>query len=121
LNFDPSHLYWLGIDPIQALKDYSEKIFHAHAKDTEIIPEGEYRYGIAGKQIDPEPWKSGWWRYRIPGLGEIDWNIFISTLQEYGYDQFLSIEHEDPVWEGSEEKIKAGLKLGYKHLSQFVL
>ena len=121
LNFDPSHLYWLGIDPIQAVKDYSGKIFHAHAKDTEIIPEGEYRYGLAGKQIHPEPWQSGWWRYRIPGLGEIDWNSFISTLQEYGYDRYLSIEHEDPVWEGSEEKIKNGLKLGYKHLAQFVL
>jgi len=121
LNFDPSHLYWLGIDPIQAVKEYSTKIFHAHAKDTEIIPVGKYRYGIVNKQIQPEPWKSGWWRYRIPGLGEIDWNGFISTLQEYGYDQFLSIEHEDPVWEGSEEKVKTGLQLGYKHLSQFIV
>ncbi len=121
LNFDPSHLYWLGIDTIQAVKDYASKIFHAHAKDTEILPKGEYRYGIPGQQLQPEPWKSGWWRYRMPGLGEIDWNSFISTLQEYGYDQVLSIEHEDPVWEGSEEKIKTGLKLGLKHLMQSVL
>ena len=121
LNFDPSHLYWLRIDTIQAVKDYASKIFHAHAKDTEILPKGEYRYGIPGQQLQPEPWKSGWWRYRMPGLGEIDWNSFISTLQEYGYDQVLSIEHEDPVWEGSEKKIKTGLKLGLKHLAQYVL
>ena len=44
----------------------------------------------------------------------------ISTLQENDYDQFLSIEHEDPVWEGSEEKIKSGLKIAHKHLTQFL-
>lgn len=121
LNLDPSHLYWLGIDYIQTIKDYAEKIFHAHAKDTEILLNGKYKYGIFGTQVKPTPWKSGWWRYRMPGLGEIDWQKFISVLQEYGYDYVLSIEHEDPVWEGTEEKIQAGLKLGYKHLSQFVV
>jgi sugar phosphate isomerase/epimerase len=121
LNLDPSHLYWLGIDYLQAAEDYAEKIFHAHAKDTEILAEGEYKYGLFGRQIDPVPWKSGWWRYRMPGLGEIDWSKFISVLQENGYDNVLSIEHEDPIWEGSEEKVKTGLKLGYKYLSQFVV
>lgn len=121
LNFDPSHLYWLGIDYIQAAKDFSEKIFHAHAKDAEILPEGEYRYGLFGKQIDPTAWKSGWWRYRMPGAGEINWQKVISSLQESGYDFTLSIEHEDPIWEGSEEKVKQGLQLGLKHLSQFVV
>ncbi len=121
LNFDPSHLYWLGINYLQAAADFSDKIFHAHAKDTEIIAEGEYQYGIFGRQIDPVPWKSGWWRYRMPGSGEINWQKFISTLQENGYDKVLSIEHEDPVWEGSEDKVKTGLELGLKHLSQFVI
>jgi len=121
LNYDPSHLYWLGIDYLQGVRDFASKIFHAHAKDTEMIPEGEYRYGILGQQINPQPWKSGWWRYRMPGWGEVNWQLFISILQEYGYDYVLSIEHEDPLWEGSEEKVKGGLQLGYKHLSQFVL
>jgi len=120
LNFDPSHLYWLGIDYIRAVKDFAPRIFHAHAKDTEILDEGQYKYGLFGRQINPVPWKSGWWRYRMPGFGEIDWMRFITTLQEYGYDSTLSIEHEDPVWEGSEEKVKTGLQLGLKHLSQFV-
>ena len=121
LNFDPSHLHWLGIDPIQVVKDYAPKIFHAHAKDTEFLPKGKYRYGISGKQLNPEPWKTGWWQYRMPGLGEIDWKSFISTLQGYGYDKFLSIEHEDPVWGGTEEKIKTGLKLAHNHLAQFLV
>jgi sugar phosphate isomerase/epimerase len=121
LNLDPSHLYWLGIDYLKAVKDFKSKIFHAHAKDTEILVEGRNQFGLFGKQVDPTPWKSGWWRYRMPGLGQIDWQKFISTLQENGYDYVLSIEHEDPVWEGSVEKVKAGLQLGHKHLSQFVV
>ncbi|MCB0731813.1 MAG: sugar phosphate isomerase/epimerase [Ignavibacteriae bacterium] len=121
LNFDPSHLYWLGIDHIQAVNDFAKKIFHAHAKDTELLNDGLYNYGIFGRQVEPIPWKSGWWRYRMPGWGEIDWQKFISALQENGYNNVLSIEHEDPVWEGNEEKIKTGLKLGLKHLSQFTI
>ena len=121
MNLDPSHLYWLGIDYLQATREYASKIFFAHAKDTEFLPEGQYRYGPFDKQIDPTPWKSGFWRYRMPGLGDIDWNKFISTLQENGYDYVLSIEHEDPIWEGSEDKVIKGLQLGYKHLSQFVI
>ncbi|MHB8579253.1 MAG: sugar phosphate isomerase/epimerase family protein [Ignavibacteriaceae bacterium] len=121
LNLDPSHLYWLGIDYLKAIKDFKSKIFHAHAKDTEIITEGKYQFGLFGSQINPIPWKSGWWRYRMPGLGEINWQKFIATLQENGYDNILSIEHEDPIWEGDEIKIKTGLKLGLKHLSQFVV
>jgi sugar phosphate isomerase/epimerase len=121
LNFDPSHLFWLGIDYLRAAKEFAGRIFHAHAKDTEFLWEGRYRYGSFGRQIDPIPWKSGWWRYRMPGLGSIDWGKLISTLQEAGYDDVLSIEHEDPVWEGSEEKVKTGLALGLKHLSQFTV
>jgi sugar phosphate isomerase/epimerase len=121
LNFDPSHLYWLGIDFLRAAKEYAPKIFHAHAKDAELLDDGRYRYGLFGKQLDPTPWKSGWWRYRMPGLGMIDWRRCISTLQEAGYDEVLSIEHEDPIWEGSEEKVKTGLILGRKYLSQFVV
>lgn len=121
LNLDPSHLHWLGIDYLRAVREFAPKIFHAHAKDAEILPEGRHRHSIFGTQIDPTPWKSGWWRYRLPGLGEVDWRGFISALQENGYDYVLSIEHEDPVWEGSEQKIKRGLVLGRKHLSPFII
>ena len=121
LNFDPSHLYWLGIDYLHAARDFAAKIFHTHAKDTEILDDGSYKYGVFGRQIDPEPWKSGWWRYRIPGSGGIDWKKFIDTLKKCGYDHVLSIEHEDPVWEGSEDKVKKGLLLGLKHLSPFLV
>ncbi len=75
---------------------------------------------IFGRQIEPQPWKSGWWQYRIPGLGKIDWKMLVKTMKDSGYDNVLSIEHEDPKWEGTEEKVKKGLSIGLKHLRNFV-
>ncbi|RKY75234.1 sugar phosphate isomerase/epimerase [candidate division KSB1 bacterium] len=109
LEFDPSHLFWQGIDYIKAVRDYGDRIYHIHAKDTEIIDDVLAREGILGH---------GWWRFRIPGWGDIDWQEFISTLIDVGYDWALSIEHEDPVFHG--ERRPEGLILGFKHLSQFI-
>jgi len=117
LNLDPSHLFWLGIDHERAAREYAPRIFHAHAKDTELLPEGSYRYGRVWKQLQADPWKSGWWRYRMPGRGQIDWGAFIATLRAAGYDGALSIEHEDPDFEGVEAKVKEGLALGRAHLA----
>lgn len=111
LNYDPSHLYWLFIDYLLPIKCFRDKIFHVHAKDTEILRENLGWKGIYAKD---------WWRYRIPGLGSINWGKFISELGEAGFDGVISIEHEDPVWEGSIDKVKKGLVLGRRHLSQFI-
>lgn len=119
LNFDPSHLYWLGIDYERAVRDFCEKIFHVHAKDCELLPEGLYRYGIYGPQLTSRPRDAGWWRYRLPGNGSIDWKGFIGALDDAGFEGTLSIELEDPEWEGSEEKIKAALIRGAEFLSGF--
>jgi len=113
LNFDPSHLYWMGIDYLQAAKDFSERIFHVHTKDTEILDDVVARAGM----FVP---RKRWYRYRIPGMGAVDWPQFISVLAEYGYDGPLSTEHEDPVWSGSEEKVKQGLLLAKQYLSTYV-
>jgi|UniRef100_A0A7V3REY1 sugar phosphate isomerase/epimerase len=118
LNLDPSHLYWLDIDYLAVIDDFADKIVHTHAKDTEILEDGLYENGIYGPLLKKG---KGWWRYRLPGLGEIDWQAFISVLQENGYDGVVSIEHEDPVWEGDEEKVKKGLILGYRNLSTLII
>jgi sugar phosphate isomerase/epimerase len=119
LNFDPSHLCWLGIDYSQAARDFAGKILHVHAKDVEIVAGGVYRFGILGRRLSPAPGKTGWWRYRLPGQGQVDWKSLISTLRECGYNDVLSIELEDPDWEGSEERVKSGLRHGREFLSQF--
>jgi sugar phosphate isomerase/epimerase len=112
LNLDPSHLYWLGVDYLEATKEFASRILHTHAKDTEIISKQLCKRSIYGH---------GWWRYRMPGLGRIDWGQWISVLNESGYDGVISIEHEDPVWEGSEEKVKKGLFIAKRHLTQFLV
>ena len=73
LNYDPSHLVWMGIDPVAALRPYIHRIPHAQAKDIEVDPVARNRYGWPGRAVRDDPWDVGWWRYRVPGLGQVDW------------------------------------------------
>jgi sugar phosphate isomerase/epimerase len=123
LNFDPSHLLWLGIDPVAALAPYVDKVAHAHAKDAETFPERRNRYGFFGRlgQRDQDPWDMGWWRYRIPGLGQVDFRGYVDALYEGGFDGVLSVEHEDPVWGGTPEKVEQGLRIAHRNLRGLVV
>jgi sugar phosphate isomerase/epimerase len=106
LNFDPSHLLWQDIDYIGAVDTFAKRIFHTHAKDTEV-KEGRKR--LVGNQGD------GWWRYVIPGLGQVRWGEYIAALRRNGYNGVLSIEHEDDAVEREE-----GFLIGKKYLEQFI-
>lgn len=122
LNFDPSHLIWMGIDPIAAVKPYIPFIEHAQAKDIEVNQSARNFYGFPGKAVVRDnPWDVGWWRYRVPGLGEVDWRRLIDVLYEGGFDGTLSVEHEDPLWGGSEEKVKVGLEIAYRTLRPLIV
>ena len=117
LNYDPSHLCWMGIDPVAAVRPYVDRVLHAQAKDIEVFPERRNRFGYPGKAVGrDDPWDVGWWRYRIPGLGQIDWKRVVDALYEGGFDGTLSIEHEDPVWGGSEERVKTGVEIATRTL-----
>jgi sugar phosphate isomerase/epimerase len=117
LNFDPSHLVWMGIDPVQALRPYVDRVAHAQAKDIQVFPDRRNRYGWPGKAVVREdPWDVGWWRYRVPGLGQVDWGAVVDTLYEGGFDGVLSVEHEDPVWGGTEDRIETGLQVAHRTL-----
>jgi sugar phosphate isomerase/epimerase len=105
LEFDPSHLYWQGIDHIRALREFRDRVHHVHAKDTEMLPERRYRGGINGD----------YFRFRIPGYGEINWPQFISTLDEIGYTGNMAIEHEDPIY--CDERFDEGLVRGWQVLN----
>jgi len=91
LEFDPSHLMWQWIDPYQAAKDFMDHIFMVHLKDTEIFYERLERVGNHAR---------GWWTYRLPGFGELDWHRFFCILYEAGYTGNMVIEHEDPIFSG---------------------
>ena len=105
LNFDPSHLMWQGIDYIGAVERYAKRIFHTHAKDTEVRDD---KLAYLGNQM------GGWWRYVIPGFGRVKWGEYISALRLNGYNGVLSIEHEDRAL-GREE----GFIKGKKFLKKF--
>lgn len=121
LNYDPSHLLWMGIDPVEALRPYVTKVKHAQAKDIQLFPAQRNRYGYPGRAVvRPDPWDVGWWRYRVPGLGEVDWTRIVDLLHEGGFKGALSVEHEDPVWGGTEERIEAGLRIAHRTLSPLV-
>ncbi len=110
LEYDPSHLVWLGIDYIKAIRNYGDRIYAVHAKDTEILQDQLAYKGIFGR---------GWWRYRIPGWGMIDWKAIFCALNDVGYDDSVVIEHEDPVFGG--ERTDEGLKLGLRFLNNFTV
>lgn len=120
LCYDPSHLYWMGIDCIQPIFDFKDRIYHAHAKDTEILPRGRNQFGIYGRQLQAtEP--AQWWRYRLPGYGHINWYHYLDALYQIGYDGVLSVEHEDPVWDSTPELAQRGLLLAYQFLTPFLV
>ena len=116
LCYDPSHFYWLGIDYIQPIFDFRDRIYHAHAKDTEILGEGRNQFGIYGHQLEATQ-PAQWWRYRLPGFGHVDWARYLDALYEIGYDEVLSVEHEDDLWAETPERAMRGLRLSQQFLA----
>lgn len=107
-NFDPSHLFWQGIDPVYAIKALEGAIYHFHAKDTKI---DEYNSKVNGV-LDTKSLgdvKNRSWLFRTIGYGHGSdvWNDIISTLKTCGYDGAISIEHEDALMSPTEGLEKA--------------
>lgn len=98
LNFDPSHLAWPGIDYIGAVSEFRDRIFHVHAKDVLVDEARLGRVGSIGE---------GWWRYTLPGYGRLRWGEFITALRDIGYDDVLSVEHEDRAFGADEGFLRA--------------
>jgi len=110
LEFDPSHLIRIGVDPYQAMATVKDRIAILHAKDTAIDPGSLQAVGYHGK---------GWWQYKLPGLGLIDWPRFLRQARAAGFDGTLSIEHEDAAygWPGKDLAArKDGERLGLDYL-----
>ena len=107
-NFDPSHLFWQGIDPTKAVRELKGAIFHVHAKDTKVYAANASVNGV----LDTKPYSdeiNRSWIFRTVGYGHgyEFWKDFVSTLRMVGYDYVLSIEHEDSLMSGEEGFRKA--------------
>jgi sugar phosphate isomerase/epimerase len=123
LAFDPSHLPWLGIDPLDALEHalQADMVGHVQAKDIQIDERARTRYGVFGKTAGrTSPTDVGWWRYRVPGRGQLDWNRIVDALYTAGYDGDIAVEHEDPVWAGTTAKTLHGMRIAASTLRPLI-
>ena len=114
LNLDPSHLVWQFIDYTRVVRDFGPRIFHVHAKDLEIDRDGLYENGVMSLGM-------GWQVPRLPGLGEVRWDRFISALYSIGYDWVVSIEHEDRKFEGDLDLVQRGFLLARNTLRPLIV
>lgn len=107
-NFDPSHLFWQNIDPIAAVRVLGDAIFHVHAKDTQLYPANLPLTGVLDTKPYTDERRRGW-IFRTCGYGHGPewWKEFVSTLRMFGYDNVLSIEHEDSLLSAEEGLTKA--------------
>jgi len=118
-NFDPSHLWWQGIDPLVAVRELGKEgaIYHVHAKDLRIDPTNSNRNG----NLDTKSYSdilNRSWVFRSVGYGHTLgwWKDFVSCLRMVGYDNVLSIEHEDGLMSPME-----GLRKAIEVLNQAVI
>ena len=98
VNFDPSHLFWMGADPLAAIRMLAGSIFHVHAKDTLIQPAPASINGLIDVTAN-DALNERSWRYVTLGYGHdtLWWKQFCLALRLAGYDDVLSIEHEDKL------------------------
>jgi sugar phosphate isomerase/epimerase len=113
LNYDPSHLVWLMIDHARFVDEFGPHILHVQAKDLMIDREGLYERGTLSGGI-------GWQVPRLPGLGEVDWRVFFSSLYRAGYDGDIIIEHEDRGFEGTVELVQRGFLIARDTLRPWI-
>ena len=119
LEFDPSHYVRQYIDPIRVAWQFKDRILAVHAKDTEIIQPVLQQVGIAGH---------GWWRYRIPGQGIVNWPEFLTVLLQIQFKGGIAVEHEDEFWDAPHsdklpdfpQQRKDGFILARRFLGQFL-
>ena len=112
-NFDPSHLWWQGADPLAVIAALGEAgaLAHVHAKDTELLGDRIARDGVIETTSADFPDDRAW-RFRTVGLGhpEADWAAMLAALRDAGYDGTVSVEHEDRLLD-VEDGLARGVEL----------
>ena len=106
-NVDPSHLFWQGINPVEAIKYLKGAIHYFHAKDTHLDAHNIAVNGVLDIRHYSDPMRS--WVFRTVGYGHdaLHWKEIFSTLRSVGYDDVISIEHEDALMSSKEGLTKA--------------
>ena len=91
-NFDPSHLIWQGVDPVEFIRAFPDRIYHVHVKDAIVTLNG--RSGILASHLNFGDSRRGW-DFRSPGRGGVNFEEIIRALNDVNYGGPLSVEWED--------------------------
>ena len=114
INYDPSHFVWQMMDYIAPLYEFKDRIFHVHYKDIKLFPEKLKECGTMAYPLD-------YMAPKLPGLGDVRWDKYVSALTDIGYDGYTCVEVEDRAFEGSRERILNSLRISKRYLDQFVI
>ncbi len=119
INYDPSHLIRMRIDPLRFLSEFSSRVFHVHGKDTEMLDEALYEYGSEQPPTfgKPRPFAGMTWRYTIPGHGVARWGEIFRLLVDAGYQGAVSIELEDANFHRETAAEQEGILQGARFLT----
>lgn len=113
LNYDPSHMIWQQMDYLAPMREFKDRLFHVHAKDVRLD-----REKLADMGILAHP--SEYHTPKLPGLGDVNWGQFFSTLTDVGYRGPVCVEVEDRAYEHSLEARKIAVKQSAVYLKQFI-
>jgi sugar phosphate isomerase/epimerase len=91
-NFDPSHLHWQGVDSVEFIRAFPDRIYHMHVKDAIVTLNG--KSGILASHLNFGDPRRGW-DFRSPGRGGVNFEEIIRALNQVGYKGPLSVEWED--------------------------
>ena len=119
INYDPSHLIRMNIDPLRFLGEFGDRVYHVHGKDTAILTENLYEFGSEQPPTfaKPAPYSGMHWRYTIPGHGVTRWVEVFRQLESRGYNGCVSIELEDANFYRQAEAEQAGILAGASFLT----
>lgn len=114
INYDPSHFVWQMMDYIKPIYEFKDRIFHVHIKDIKLYQDKLDRVGTMAYPLD-------YMSPKLPGLGDVRWDCYISALTDIGYDGYICIEVEDRAFEANKERILDSLRLSKRYVEQFVI
>ncbi|MEQ9407072.1 MAG: sugar phosphate isomerase/epimerase family protein [Fuerstiella sp.] len=113
LNYDPSHPTWLQMDYLKPMRDFTDKLFHVHAKDVRV---DRHRLDEVGILAHPLQYHAP----KLPGMGDVNWGQFFSVLTDVGYTGPVCVEVEDRAYEDSLQSRRRALVQSHTFLRNFV-
>ncbi len=113
LNYDPSHMVWQQMDYLAPLRDFSDRLFHIHAKDVRV---DRHRLDDEGILATPLRYHTP----KLPGMGEVNWGKFVSVLGDVGYRGPVCVEVEDRTFEDTAESRRLALRQSCTFLRNFL-